>query len=1233
MRKILLLIISLIIFQGVVRAQFSESFTDGDFTTNPTWTGDVALFKVNTAFQLQLNATAETLATLAVPIVASTEMEWRCWAKLGFSPSDNNMGRIYLLSDQQDLKGALNGYYLKLGEAGSNDAIELVRQSGTTSTVICRGIDASIASSFTIRIKVTRTTGGEWRIYTDQTGGNNYQFHASGTDNTFSTGNFSGVYCKFTSSNSKNFYFDDFYAGPIVVDNKPPEVLSVSLTTTKQLTVTFSEPVQAAGATNINNYIVTPGPILPGTAIPDNTNPAVVHLTFSQNFTPDVLYSLSVTNVKDLAGNTILTNQSQFSWHQAKTYDILVNEIMADPSPVVDLPDAEYVELFNRSSLPVDLKNWTLVVGSSIKTFPQYSLPAGGYIILCSTANKPLLESYGTVIDFSSFAVTNAGAVITLKDNNGNVIHSVSFTDKWYPAGSKKDGGWSLELIDPLNPCGEASNWTVCNNYIGGTPGTVNSVHATNPDLVPPSISQVSVIDRTHITVKFTESCDSATINNTAGYSIDKGIGNPAAVRSYSPDYKMADLTLSLPLTIGTLYTLTNTANITDCAGNILTGGSSSVQFLIPYPDTIAPELESVSVGSPNQLTVTFTEAVEAVSAGRLNNYSAMPGSLIPQSAKINATDPSSVDLVFAQRFTPDFSYSLNVTGVKDLAGNVMAPGQAPFSWHQAKTFDVLINEIMADPSPTVNLPDAEYVELYNRSTFPVELQTWTLLLNSTEKPLPHYTLPAGGYVILCDDSSKRLLQPYGPVIDFSSFAVTNAEGTISLLDFDGNVIHSVTYSDTWFQGSYKKDGGWSLEMVDPLNPCGEASNWMVCNNDMGGTPGMINSVKASNPDLYPPAISRVGVTDPTHITVWFSESCDSATIKNTAYYTISDGIGNPIAIWAYSPDYNTVDITLAAPLLTGVIYTLTCTGSITDCAGNIIPAGSSARFAIPLTAEENDIAINELLYDAPTDCVDFVEIYNRSGKVIDLKDLALVNYDTIFEVITKYCEISSQSFLILPEQYIVLSTDSAVVKKFYKTTNPQGFINMESFPTMNNDYGMVALTSKSGKVIDLAGYTADMQYPLLTSVDGVSLERISPERSSEDATNWHSAAESVGYATPGYKNSQYSNTVTDANEITLSPDIFSPDNDGYNDNLSIAYSFGLSGYNVSITIYDASGRLVRNLVNHELCGTTGAFAWDGITNDRMKASIGRYIIFVEIFDLDGNVKRYKKATVLGGKL
>ena len=102
------------------------------------------------------------------------------------------------------------------------------------------------------------------------------------------------------------------------------------------------------------------------------------------------------------------------------------------------------------------------------------------------------------------------------------------------------------------------------------------------------------------------------------------------------------------------------------------------------------------------------------------------------------------------------------------------------------------------------------------------------------------------------------------------------------------------------------------------------------------------------------------------------------------------------LQVSAQSPDYRVAYLTLASPLAEGILYTLTSTGSITDCAGNPLLTNTSAKFAIPSTAEANDMVINELLFDAPSGCVDFVELFNRSTKVLDLKDLVIANYDTI---------------------------------------------------------------------------------------------------------------------------------------------------------------------------------------------------------------------------------------------
>src|SRR5690349_9582129 len=120
--------------------QVSDDFSDGNFTSDPSWSGATAQFIVNTSHQLQLNASAAGSSWLSTAFVAdgSTGLEWQILTRQSFAPSAANFGRIFLMSDQADLSGTLNGYFLQFGEAGSNDAIELFRQSGTSVSTVCR---------------------------------------------------------------------------------------------------------------------------------------------------------------------------------------------------------------------------------------------------------------------------------------------------------------------------------------------------------------------------------------------------------------------------------------------------------------------------------------------------------------------------------------------------------------------------------------------------------------------------------------------------------------------------------------------------------------------------------------------------------------------------------------------------------------------------------------------------------------------------------------------------------------------------------------------------------------------------------------------------------------------------------------------------------------------------------------------------------------------------------------
>lgn len=169
--------------------------------------------------------------------------------------------------------------------------------------------------------------------------------------------------------------------------------------------------------------------------------------------------------------------------------------------------------------------------------------------------------------------------------------------------------------------------------------------------------------------------------------------------------------------------------------------------------------------------------------------------------------------------------------------------------------------------------------------------------------------------------------------------------------------------------------------------------------------------------------------------------------------------------------------------------------------------------------------------------------------------------------------------------------------------------------------------------ILDEFTYSSELHFALLNTTDGVSLERISYDQPAASPGNWHSAAQNVGFATPAYQNSQFMKAPESGDEVLISPEIFSPDNDGYNDQLSIVCNFTEPGYSVTIRIFDSNGRPVRLLVRNEPAGTGNQFMWDGITDEREKAPIGIYIIHVEVFNLGGKVKQFRKTAVLGGKL
>ena len=650
--------------------------------------------------------------------------------------------------------------------------------------------------------------------------------------------------------------------------------------------------------------------------------------------------------------------------------------------------------------------------------------------------------------------------------------------------------------------------------------------------------------------------------------------------------------------------------------------------------DTSIPEVTEISVVSENTLELFFNKAVEPVSAQNVNNYFVDKGIGPPAIAIRPEETPNKVILIFAQTFIEETIYTLSVLNIKDFNGNSMLPFTSEFFWYVPKKFDVVFNEIMANPTPTVDLPPHEYIELYNTSAFEIDLSGWTFQHGTTQRVISEGVIAPGEYLVLTNPAAFNELAEYGNVVaipGLSVTALTNAGTMLVLYDRDMNLISWVNYTDRWYRDDSRANGGWSLEKIDPYNFCQAAENWKASIDPRGGTPGMENSARGENPDNQPPVLLRAGYVNPGRISLFFSETMEEELLKQPGNYSFNNGIGTPKHVVVYFPEAMKVDLILSQNLQPEIIYEVTVSDAVTDCAGNQLEQ-NKARVGIAQTADSLDMVLNEILFNPPDRGVRYVEIYNRSEKIIDLQNYILSSKDTIDNVLTALRDISDESRLFFPDDYMVLTPDPEIVKSQYMTYNPMNFIPM-TLSSMTNTRGIVVLASKGRQIIDMFVYEEDMHYPLLTDKKGVALERINYHRPTQSRSNWHSAARSAGFGTPGFKNSQFTLDPEGQQEVfEIYPRVFSPDNDGHDDVLNISYKLDSPGFTANLTVYDSRGRRVRTLSRSELLATEGIITWDGSTDSYQKADVGIYIIHIELFDPQGNVRNYRKTAVLAAR-
>jgi hypothetical protein len=646
-------------------------------------------------------------------------------------------------------------------------------------------------------------------------------------------------------------------------------------------------------------------------------------------------------------------------------------------------------------------------------------------------------------------------------------------------------------------------------------------------------------------------------------------------------------------------------------------GGTPGVQnsAFNPQPDTTGPVLAGITIVNPFSIEVCFNEYMDAASLITLTNYSVDNGLGGPITAIPSGSAGECVQLTFTNLIDTGTVYTLTLSGLSDCLGNLSGVQTGTFvQGGTAVPFQIVINEIFCDESPVIGLVEAEFVEIYNNGTSVVDLNDWVLTDRRDDGVLPPYSIRPGEYVILCATADVADYSAYGTAIGVSGMPGLNNSGdSLELYDASGQLIDLVYYTDDWYHDENKIDGGWTIERKDAAFECMNADNWAASTDALGGSPGRVNSIAAPFVDQTPPSLISAFLVGPTTLLLTFDEQMQQTPLLNPLNFVVDGGIGNPISTSA-SGDYPTrVVIELGTAPQPNTVYCVTVSG-VRDCPGNTIGLDNVTCFGIPLAASPGDILINEVLYNPYTGGNDFLEVYNHSDKIIDLSTLR-VCYTNDDGVIDGYEPMSATPLLLLPGQYIAfVEANRDLLLSTYLPLDPSRIYLIDDLPTWNDDEGSVIVLRDDSLLIDSLHYFDDWAFPDLSDANGVSLERHDFDRPTQDPYNWHSAASTVRYATPGYVNSEILQ-AGDSSDVWVTPTIFSPDLDGRDDVLSINYNFSIPGLNAKVTLFDTRGRIVKVLQQNMILPTglnEGTITWDGTNDAGVVAPMGVYVIYFE---------------------
>ncbi|MGH7494624.1 MAG: lamin tail domain-containing protein [bacterium] len=628
-------------------------------------------------------------------------------------------------------------------------------------------------------------------------------------------------------------------------------------------------------------------------------------------------------------------------------------------------------------------------------------------------------------------------------------------------------------------------------------------------------------------------------------------------------------------------------------------------------PVTIAIAIRNAGVEVISELTVEFDlipsgrEFGMPVDLGNIRSASAMAGG-----------DTLQLDFRVPNLRPGKFRLLARLSVAADAhAGNDTTSIQIAVGWRREV---IVLNEVMFDPGSG----QPEWIEIYNPQAFSVPLGDWLVADESGGKSTPALPreIPPRRYRVLT--ASAAVAQNFGladtAVILLNRFPSLNNGGDAVLLhDFSGALIDSLAYEGDWGQP------GKSIEKIWHERGNNQR-NWLPSRASRGATPAAFNSVSPREYDLEIGPL-RINPQRP-----HYGESIHlEAPVFNSGRRTLSSfsvvlhyepdappsGAGPvwlaelPITLELHAQDSFLVEIPWAQPP-SGKIKITAEVRAEQDCTAE----NSRTSTQLPVGYPSRSAVINEI-YNAPLSGeIEWFEIFNPSAAPVNLAEWLWRDGDAVSPAILPDC-----TLVLAPGEFAVLSATGSIPHLIEGALH----LPLTRWLTLNNDEERIEVFDFNRGRQDSLRFNSRWG-----GTTGVSLERINPHLTTQDSSNWSSCVDHSG-STPGRANSILTTALPAAATLSVSPNPFSPDEDGFHDFALLQINLPVTTAAVQVKIYDLRGRLIRHLLNNQPVGSQYQAIWNGRDDRGESVRTGLYIVYLQALRADEGILLEAKATII----